>query len=160
MYWFKHHTNFRDSKPMRMIQRCLGLEGVAVAYKLLEIGAENCNKATEYSSTLILEPPMTKEMLARDLLPPTLEDEQMGFDLPTAKDLIGYLDVFEEAGLIVLGSETMRGSTVKDGKRVLCPVTFETIRFVGLEELMDEYTEKSRRKAQKEAEKADKKKSR
>ncbi len=147
MHWFKHLTSYRDNPAMKMIFRVCGLEGVAIAYRLMEVGAANCKEETAFSSTLVLEPPLTKDMLAVELLT-ELDDEGYGARMPKADDIEPYLDTFTVAGLIERGSVTEPGSTKVNGKRVPADVTFETIRFVGLEDLMDDYTERCKRKAE------------
>lgn len=155
MYWFKHHTNLRDSDAMKMILRCEGLEGVAIAYRLLEVGAQHCDDTNDFDSTIRLEGALCKDMLAFDVMGTlTIEGEQV---MARGKHLEPYLDTFEGAKLIERGKVTLPGSNIVDGKRVQCPVTFETIRFIGLEKLIDEYTRKSRQKTEKAAKKAAKK---
>lgn len=145
MHWYKHNTRFRDSDAMKMILRCEGLQGVAIAYRLLEVGAQHCDEANGFDSTITLEGPLNKDMLAFDVMG-SIADEGYGDRPARGKDLEPYLDTFVAAGLIERGVETLPTVETKDGKRVKSEVTFETIRFVGLEDLIDDYTARVRRK--------------
>jgi hypothetical protein len=156
MHWYKHNTRFRDSDAMKYIMRCDGREGCGMAYRLLEVGAQHCDEANEFSSTIILEGVLSKDMLALDVMG-NIEDDY-GARPAVGKDLEPYLVSFETAGLIERGTVTTQGSIVKDGKRVPCMVTLETIRFVGLEDCIDVYTQRVKRKQQARAAKAKKSK--
>ena len=137
MLWFKHWHNLRNSPPMKYIRAVKGDEGVAAAYRLLEVMTERCGSGANFNPILMLAPPYTEHWLACEILTP---DEDYMAE-PSTKQLTDMLDVFETGGLIQLGNETGQGRIKdKDGKWQPGEVTFTTLELCNFEEMQDTWT--------------------
>lgn len=140
MQWFKHDKQLRHSPAMQLIQRRLGNDGFAAAYRLLEVMAARCGSGENFTECLILASPTTREWLMQEICTFELDTQE---DWEQAlKDFDYLLKVFEEARFIELGTIQAAARRQNDeGKWVDVPnATFETIRVIRFEELADTWT--------------------
>jgi len=138
MKWFKHDSDFRQRPCMKFIQRRLGSEGVAAAYRLLEVMAESFRKNDNPDGTLRLAPPYTELWLADEL--GLIEDDGYG-DYPSTKKLLQVLAIFNQVQFIAVSEKTENGSEYADDGTVKpCKVTWRTITVPGFVGMVDEYT--------------------
>lgn len=139
MKWFKHDSDFRQRPYMKFINRRLGAEGVAAAYRLLEVMAESLGKAENKAGTLVLSVPYTELWLAEEL---GLFDEDAYHSDPSTKKLRQVLTVFNQSGLIELRTKKEDGSTTLDESNAVVPAEgkFTTITISGFVGMVDEYT--------------------
>jgi hypothetical protein len=148
MLWFKHSYDLRNSPAMKQIQRKLGDAGFAAAIRLIEVLTYRSGVASKFNPVLTLCAPTSELWLAQEIL--TYDDTDEDFN--PADAVIDFLNEFALAGLIVMG--------VKDGTRpvrqpdtswiqVKCQHT--TIQLVEFEELMDVWTSRKVKDAQRKA---------
>lgn len=140
MKWFKHDSDFRQRPYMKFIQRRLGAEGVAAAYRLLEVMAESLGKDDNTAGTLTLSPPYTDLWLADEL--GLYEGDSYSADYPSVKKLNQFLNVFQLTRFVELGETTVDGVEISEdeGKLSATKVSFRTITVPGFVRMIDEYT--------------------
>ena len=147
MLWFKHHSTFRNSPQIKLINRWLGAEGVVAVYRLYEVMTEHFGACVKNQAVLELTPPYTDLWLADELQ--ILEDDPYGgVDYPCPKKLRKFLGHFEQAGIIELAIEKVPGQKLQeDGSRHdLKEFELITITLLNFSGQVDEYTQKKLRK--------------
>lgn len=144
MLWFKHSHDLRNSPAMKQIQRKLGDEGFAAAIRLIEVLTYRSGSGTKFSPILTLAPPTTEVWLAQEIL--TYDETDPDFNV--RDEVTGFLNEFSHAGLIVMGSVDGMRPVFMDGSWQHRPCTFTTVQLVEFEEMMDVWTARKHRDAQ------------
>jgi hypothetical protein len=146
MLWFKHSHDLRNSPAMKQIQRKLGDAGFAAAIRLIEVMTYRSGVASKFNPVLTLAPPTSELWLAQEIL--TYDEADSDFN--PIDNVIHLINEFALAGLIEIES--------KDGTRPVFSETdddwitqkckFTTIKLVEFEELMDVWTSRKVKDAQ------------
>src|SRR5439155_2128669 len=152
MLWFKHHSNFRNSPQIKLIQSRLGCEGVAAVYRLNEVMTEHFGRTVRNEPVLTLSSPYSEWWLAEELYVYNDRDEDNQHDNgapePDVKKLRKFLAIFQQAGIIVYRVEKGPGATT-DGEGAVVvkkDLSFTTIRLLNFAGQVDEYNQKKARK--------------
>lgn len=147
MQWFKHHHNFRNTPAMRHIDNILGDEGTAAVYRLYELFTERFAVDNNFSGSVLLSPPTSEGWLASEILRRPFGDDNQYNDGPTTKQLMHFLGVCEQAGIVTLAREETPvvqlqedGTQKVGGKRV-----WTTVTIPGFAELADEYSARKKK---------------
>jgi hypothetical protein len=147
MLWFKHSHDLRNSPAMKQIQRKLGDAGFAAAIRLIEVMTYRSGVASKFNPVLTLAPPTGELWLAQEIL--TYDESDPDFN--PVDQVIHFINEFALAGLVQMDS--------KDGTRPVFSESadawihqkckFNTIKLVEFEELMDVWTARKVKDAQK-----------
>src|SRR2546426_4373847 len=152
MLWFKHHSTFRNSPQIKLIQSRLGAEGVAAVYRLYEVMTEHFGRTVKNEPVLTLSSPYSEWWLAEELYVYSDPDEDNPYDNgapePDVSKLRKFLRQFEQAGIIVYRVEKGPGTTTDDDGTVVekKDLSFTTIRLLNFAGQVDEYHQKQLRK--------------
>lgn len=147
MLWFKHSHDLRNSPAMKQIQRKLGDEGFAAAIRLIEVLTYRSGVASKFNPVLTLCAPTTELWLAQEIL--STDDS----DADAQRDhLIDFLNEFALAGLIVMGKKAGKQHVAQEEGWVEQDCKFTTVQLVEFEELMDVWTSRKVKDAQRKAE--------
>jgi len=135
---------------MKQIQRKLGDEGFAAAIRLIEVLTYRSGVASKFNPVLTLCPPTTELWLAQEIL--SLGDDV--HDDEKCNQVVDFLNEFSLAGLIVFGSQKGHRPVFDEAenawKHQSC--NFTTVQLVEFEELMDVWTARKVKDAQRKAE--------
>ena len=145
MRWFKHSGTFRNSPPMKYIQRTIGEHGVAAAYRLFEVMTERYGVDNDFSGSLILSPPTTELWLAQEICTPDPDHEDSyGRGHVSDEQLQKYLGIFHGAGLIIYDTVTDHNGQTQRGDGSWgpadSPLVFKRITVPNFRDQADEYT--------------------
>jgi hypothetical protein len=149
MLWFKHSHDLRNSPAMKQIQRKLGDAGFAAAIRLIEVMTYRSGVASKFNPVLTLAPPTGELWLAQEIL--TYNDSDPDFD--PVEEVIEILNEFALAGFIVMDfKDGTRSVRQPNDEWIQVKCQFTTIKLVEFEELMDVWTSRKVKDAQRKAE--------
>ena len=147
MLWFKHAHDLRNSPAMKYIQRKLGDEGFAAAIRLIEVLTYRSGSGTRFNPILTLAPPTSEIWLAQEIL--TYDENDP--DAEPVNTLNQFLSEFSIAGLIVCGVVDGMKPVNLDGEWKHLPCKYTTVQLVEFEEMMDVWTARKHRDAQRDS---------
>jgi hypothetical protein len=136
---------------MRQIQRKLGDEGFAAAIRLIEVLTYRSGSGTRFNPVLTLASPTNEIWLAGEIL--SYDPDDGGDEGVSMVDkLTTFLNEFCLAGLTTNGSVDGIAHFQEDGEWVHAPIKRTTIQLVEFEEMMDVWTARKHRDAQRDSE--------
>jgi hypothetical protein len=136
MFWFKHAHDLRNSPAMKQIQRKLGDGGFAAAIRLIEVLTYRSGCGTKFNPVLTLAAPTTELWLAQEIL--TYDETDPDFN--AHDEVVGFLNEFALAGLIVMEAVDGVRPVWVDGSWQQRPCKLTTVQLVEFEEMMDVWT--------------------
>lgn len=141
MKWFKHWNDLRERPAMKNIRREFGNEGLAVAYRLIEVVTEQYGSGKKFKPYLDVIGETNQQWLATELFERT-DDDRVFPNKSTVAKLHEYLIAFNRAGLIdlekikdVLTQDTTTGDWSPDPD-----AWYWRLSIRGFAEMRDEWT--------------------